>query len=294
MLDWLNYHHLLYFTAVVDEGGLVPAAKRLRVTHPTVSAQIKKLEEHLELSLFERRGRRLELTEDGKMVYGYAGQIFGLGSALLEAVEGRRTGRAVLCRVGIDGVLSKLVVCRALAPLLDEFGDALRLRCIENERATLLRALEARNLDLVLSDGPAVTTFSRGIQSLPLADAPLGLFASPSVAARLEGEFPMCLDSAPFLLPMPTTRIRRDLERWLGSHRIRPRVVAEMEDSGLIKIFGQEGRGVFAMQMSVADEVRAQYDVVLLGVAEGIQSGLFAMVREEAHPAVDVIRRAAR
>ncbi|MFK8003038.1 MAG: LysR family transcriptional regulator, partial [Polyangiales bacterium] len=133
MTDWLNYHHLLYFTNVVEEGGLAAAAKRLGVTHPTVSEQIKKLEEHLGLTLFHRRGRRLHLSDDGKMVYSFAGQIFGIGSALLDAVEGRRSGHTVLCRIGVDSVLPKLVVSRALAPIVDSLGDALRLRCVEAE-----------------------------------------------------------------------------------------------------------------------------------------------------------------
>ena len=78
-MAWLNYHHLQYFTAIVEEGGLAAAAKRLGVSHPTVSEQLRKLEEQLGLRLFERRGRRLELTENGRVVYGFAEQIFGMG-----------------------------------------------------------------------------------------------------------------------------------------------------------------------------------------------------------------------
>lgn len=290
MTDWLNYHHLHYFTNVVEEGGLAAAAKRLGVTHPTVSEQIKKLEEHLGLTLFHRRGRRLHLSDDGKMVYSFAGQIFGIGSALLDAVEGRRSGHTVLCRIGVDSVLPKLVVSRALAPIVDSLGDALRLRCVEAERAPLLDSLRARNLDLVLSDGPAPATSAENLLSRETAKSALGLFAAPKLAAGLCDDFPRSLDGAPFLLPMPATRIRRDMERWLGEHRLRPRIVAEMEDSGLIKIFGQEGRGVFAMPMSVAAEVQSQYRVELIGTAEGVQSRVFAMFRPEAHPAVDLLR----
>ena len=131
-LNWLNYRHLECFVAVVEEGGLVPAANRLNVSHPTVSEQIKKLEEHFELSLFERQGRRLQLTDAGKMVYGYAEQVFGVGAALLEAVDGQRLGRTVSVRVGVDSVLAKLAVRQLLSPLFDIFGEALRFRCIED------------------------------------------------------------------------------------------------------------------------------------------------------------------
>ena len=289
-MDWLNYHHLLYFVTVVNEGGVVPAAKRLGVTHPTISEQLKKLESDLGLRLFSLRGRRLELTEDGKMVYGYAVQIFGVGSALLEAVEGRRCGRTVVCLVGVDSVLPKLVVSRALGPMVDALGDALRLRVVEDERAPLVASLVARGLDLVLSDGPAPPSAAvEGIDSHALVRSSLGLFAAPALARRLR-RFPEDLDGAPFILPMPATRIRRDLEQWLGERRLHPRVVAEMEDSGLVKIFGQEGRGVFAMPTSVAAEVVDQYHVELLGIAEGVGSSVFAIARNEGHAAVDLVR----
>jgi LysR family transcriptional activator of nhaA len=118
----LNYNHLLYFLAVVEEGGLVPAAERLGVSHPTVSGQLRKLQAFLAVDLFERRGRRLRLTETGEMVHAYARELFGLGAELIDALDARKSGRDVLGRVGIDSVLAKLLVRRALSPVLDELG----------------------------------------------------------------------------------------------------------------------------------------------------------------------------
>lgn len=291
MEPWLNYHHLLYFSVIVEEGGVQLAAKRLGVTHPTVSEQLKSLEASLGLNLFSRQGRRLQLTEDGRMVYGHARQIFGMGATLREAVEAARSGQAIVCRVGVDSVLAKLVVRRALAPIMDGLGDDGRLRCMEDERAPLLASLQARNLDLVLTDAPAGVTGFEGIVSTQAAKSTLGIFAAPALAERYRPDFPRSLDRAPFLLPMTATRIRRGLERWLGEHRLRPRVVGELEDSGLIKILGQEGRGVFAMPMSVREEVCTQYEVEFLGEAEGVETGVFAIYRDEEHPAVDLLIR---
>ncbi len=285
----LNYHHLLYFATVVEERGLVPAARRLRVSHPTVSEQVHKLEDRLGLRLFERRGRRLELTEHGRMVYGYAEQIFGMGAALLDAVEGRRLGRAVTCRVGVDSVLPKLEVRRVLSPVMDELGDALSLRVTEDERDRLVDQLKARQLDVVLSDASAPSTSDRDTESSLLRSSELTLFAAPSLASRLPGIFPESLDGAPFLLPMRGTRKRRELERWMSEHRIRPRVVAEMEDSALVKAFGQDGRGVFAMPTEVEADVVAQYGVLALGVAVGVQARVFAITSTSDNVAVKVL-----
>ncbi|MFN7142892.1 MAG: LysR family transcriptional regulator [Myxococcota bacterium] len=76
---WLNYHHLLYFHATAREGSMTAAAKKLRLAQPTLSGQIKQLEDALGEPLFERRGRRLELTATGRTVYHYADETFGLG-----------------------------------------------------------------------------------------------------------------------------------------------------------------------------------------------------------------------
>ena len=276
---YLNYHHLRCFAAVVEEEGIVPASKRLGVSHPTVSEQIHKLEDQLQLTLFERRGRRLRLTDDGRMIYGYAAQIFGVGSALLDAAEGRRTGRTVVGRIGVDSVLAKLIVRQTLSPIMDALGTALQLRCIENERENLFDQLRARQLDIVLTDSPAHQSTGDGLQSHMATQSPVAFFAHRSL--RLKGRFPELLDGAPFLLPMPTTRLRREIETWMSDQGIHPHIAAEIEDSGLIKAFGQEGRGVFVMPSSVRNEVVRQYDVQVIGVAKDVEVRVYAITRRE-------------
>ncbi len=290
ILSQLNFHHLACFVAVVEEGGIVPAATRLHVSHPTVSEQVKKLEHHLDLRLFERRGRKLQLTENGKMVYSFASQIFGTGSSLLSAVEGRRAGTNIVLRVGIDSVLAKLTVRQILSPLLDDVGIGLRLRCTEDERDRLLAQLSARQIDVLLSDAPAQ---GPDCISEMVTRSNLSFFASPKLKKSLKGKFPHCLNDAPFILPMPGTRLRRELERWMGENGVRPLVVAEIDDSALVKAFGQDGRGVFAMSDSIRDEVCHQYDVKEIGRTTAIELRIFALTHTAGreHQAVDRLFR---
>lgn len=283
----LNYHHLLYFLMVVEEGGLVPAAERLGISHPTISEQVKKLEAQLGVKLFERRGRKLHLTVDGAVVHRHARELFGVGAALVEAVEARSSGRDVLGRVGVDSVLAKLLVRRMLAPMIDGVGEALHLRCVEDDREELVSQLVTRRLDVVLSDAPSQLE-SGAIHTRRLAHSELLFYAAPDLAERLEGPFPESLHGAPLLVPLAMTRLRRELERWLRERRLRPRIVAEVADSGLVKALGQEGRGVFAMPAAVQDEVERQYDVVAIGAADGVEARVFALTTEagESNPAV--------
>ncbi|MEM6675649.1 MAG: LysR family transcriptional regulator [Planctomycetota bacterium] len=283
----LNYHHLLYFLIVVEEGGLVQAAERLGISHPTISEQLKKLEAQLGVSLFEKRGRRLHLTDDGTVVHEHARELFGTAAALVEAVDARRSGRTVLGRVGIDSVLAKLLVRQLLAPMLDSTGDALHLRCVEGEREALIAQLLARRLDVVLSDAPSQLQ-STAIRTRLLAASGTAFFAAPELAEQLEGDFPNCLHGARFLVPLAMTRLRSEVERWLSRRGLEPWIVGEVEDSGLLKAFGQDGRGVFAMPAAVRDAVERQYEVECIGTTEEIEARVFALTTEagESNPAV--------
>jgi LysR family transcriptional activator of nhaA len=118
----------------------------------------------------------------------------------------------------------------------------------------------------------------------------IAFFAAPALAdaLHLASDFPRALDGAPFLVPFAMTRQRRELERWLGEQRVQPRIVAEIADSGLLKAFGQDGRGVFAMPTAVRAEVERQYGVVCIGTAPTVEARVFALTTaaSEANPAV--------
>ena len=120
--DWLNYHHLLYFWTVAREGSVARAAARLSLAQPTVSAQVRALEDALGEPLFTRTGRRLVLTDVGRVVLRYADEIFATGRELLDAVRGRPTGRPIRFAVGVADALPKMIAYRLLEPAwhLDE------------------------------------------------------------------------------------------------------------------------------------------------------------------------------
>lgn len=276
---YLNYHHLRCFAAVVEEGGVKAAAARLSVSHPTVSEQLRALEAQLELTLFSRRGRRLQLTDDGRAIYEYAARIFAVGAELVEAAQGRRSGQTVFARIGVDSVLAKLRVRRLVSPLMETFGAALQLRCVEREREALFAALLGRHLDVVLTDAAAHVWAGTALRSYRLLTTTTTFFVHPDAAPA--GDFPRCLDGAPFLWPLAGTRLRRELERWMAARKVQPRVTAEIEDSALVKAFGQDARGVFAMPSDLRREVCEQYGVVALGTADEIELRTFAITRNE-------------
>ena len=294
-MEWLNYHHLLYFWTVARHGSVSAASHELRLAKPTVSGQLRMLEDALGEKLFHRIGRRMVLTDMGRTVFRYADEIFTLGRELIDVVKGRPTGRPVRLVVGVADAVSKLIAYRLLQPAL-QLPEPVRIVCREDRPERLLAELSVHGLDLVLSDapvGPAVNV--RAFNHL-LGECGVGFFAAPKLAQRLSGRFPESLHGVPMLLPTETTALRRALDQWFEAQGIRPQVVSEFEDSALLKVFGQQGLGVFPAPSAIEAEVRRQYGVRLVGTTTAVRERFYAISVERRlkNPAVVAICDAAR
>ncbi len=292
---WLNYHHLFYFWNVARHGGLGPASELLRLAPPTLSMQIHALEESLGAKLFERKGRRLALTEFGRMVYGHADVIFSMGRELMAAVQGRPAGRPVRFVVGVNEFLPKIAVHHFLAPAM-AFDQPPFLVCREDTPERLLAALGTHELDLVLSDAAPPPGIRVKVFHRVLNESPVGFFAAPRLAARLRKRFPQSLDGEPFLLPSEGAALRRPLESWLDARSLRPKLAGEFQDSSVMKAFGQAGLGVFPAPMSIAAMIQRNYGVALAGQVAELRERVVAISAERrfTHPAAAAIVRAAR
>jgi LysR family transcriptional activator of nhaA len=292
-MDWLNYHHLLYFWTVVREGGVSRAAEKLRLSQPTVSAQVKRLEETLGHRLFERRGRALVPTDVGRVVYRYAEDIFGLGGELLETLRGRPAGQGLQLTVGVANAVPKLIVSRLLHPVLRGRGEV-KLVCVEGNPEELLTRLATHALDVVISDTPAPPHVRVRVFNHPLGESGTSFFAPAGVARG--GRFPRSLHGAKMLLPSRTTAYRRSLDEWFASTALRPRVVAEFDDSALMLSFAEAARAVFPAPSAIEREVCRHYNARVIGRTDAVRERYVAVSveRKLKHPAVLAITSAAR
>jgi LysR family transcriptional activator of nhaA len=294
-MQWLNYHHLLYFWAVAREGSIAAACRRLHLTQPTISSQIKQLERSFKVKLLERQGRSIGLTETGRIVYRYADEIFSLGRELEDAVAGRTSG-GLRFVVGVADTLPKLIVHRLLAPALTLADEDVRVTCIDGDPDQLLARLALHELDLIISDYPANPRLGMRAFNHPLGDCGVTFFASAELARRYRRGFPASLDGAPMLLPASNAALRASVEQWFEELGMRPRVRGEFTDSGLLKTFGAQGEGVFLAPSAVEEEVRRMYGVSVVGRDKRLRERFFAISVEKrlAHPAVLAITQAAR
>jgi LysR family transcriptional regulator, transcriptional activator of nhaA len=199
----VNYKHLHYFWVTARAGGIVKAGEQLHTTPQTLSAQIKLLEDRLDRKLFRKVGRKLELTDDGRVAMRYADDIFSLGGELEAALRERRGvgGKQVLeFRVGIEDAVAKSVAYRLLEPALS-LAEPVRLICTEGQFPDLMAQLALHRMDLVISDEPLTNRLSVKAFNHKLGSSHMTFFAAPALAARLQGPFPQCLNDAPMLVP---------------------------------------------------------------------------------------------
>jgi len=292
----LNYTHLLYFWTVAREGSIAKASEVLHLTPQTISGQLKLLEQAVEAPLFDRVGRGLVLTETGQVVNQYADEIFQLGSELTQRIKSKQALVPTIVNIGIVNSIPKLIALRVVQPALD-LEDPVRVVCKEGRLDVLLGELAIHNLDLVVSDRPIAPGSNVKAYNHMLGESGVSLFAHKSIARRYASSFPASLDQAPFLLPTTSNPLRHHLEDWFDTHHVVPNVIAEIEDSALLKAFGEAGLGIFPAPSAIAEEVCSMYHSKLLGaVSDAVREPYYAISPERKlkHPAVIAITESAR
>ena len=293
--DWLNYHHLLYFWTVAKEGSIARACDKLHLAQPTISGQLRKLEQALGTKLYERVGRELVLTEVGQVVYRYADEIFQIGQELVDTIRDRPTGRPARLSVGIPEVLPKLIAFRLLQPAL-KVDDRVRIICREGNLDHLLTQLATHELDVVLSDSPANAMVRIRAFNHALGACGIGLFGTKELCEKYSGELPNGLRHAPFLLPAEHTSLRRSIDQWLDSNDLQPEIIGEMDDTALLKVFAEAGLGFVPAPLAIQLEIEKQFGLQLKLVIPDAVERFYAITVEKRlrHPAVVAISDAAK
>ena len=291
----LNFKHLRYFWMVAKTGSIARASEQLSLTPQSISGQLSEFEEKLGVELFRRSGRNRELTDAGRRILSYAEDIFAIGDELLDKLHDDRGRNSAPFRVGIADSVSKAIAYRLVEPALT-LKEPVRLVCREGRLASLLAELAIHRLDMIIADRPMPSNLNvRGFSHL-LGESGLTVFGSTRLTEELNENFPAILDNAPFLLPGEDVAIRPKLIQWLETNNLRPHIVAEFDDSALMKAFGQAGAGFFVAPTAINDQVCEQYKVRGIGRIDSVHEQLYAITTERrlTHPAIVEISKTAR
>lgn len=291
----LNYQHLLYFHTVVRTGSIARASAELALSPPTISAQLRALEERLGEQLLTRRGRRLQPTDVGRMVYDYADEIFRTGRELMETLERHPSERPIRLVAGIDDVLPKEIGYAILEPALG-IGRPVRLLCREGSLEGLVAQLAVHEVDVVISDAPITPSLAVHAFNHPLGSCNVAWMSEPTLGKKLRRGFPASLDGAPVLLPTNDTAMRRSLDTWLEKQNTHPVMAGEFEDYALLREFARAGHGFAPVPAVLEERFQREFGLVSIGVARGVKAEFYAISVERRikHPAVAAITDVAR
>ncbi len=277
----LNYHHLRHFWAVAREGGLTRAAQRLNIAPSALSTQLRLLEEALGQALFERRNKRLELTEAGRIALDHAETIFRTGDELLDTLKGRGPSARRVLRIGAITTLSRNFQLELLRPLIGR-GDV-ELVVHSGHLRDLLAQLDALTLDAVLSNAPVARDAEKDWTSRLLDEQPVSLVGRKPRGGR-EFRFPDDLRGTPILLPALGSSIRAGFDLIMDQAGIRPIILAEVDDMAMLRLLARESPGVTLVPpIVVRDELRSGLLVERCRVP-GLVEGFYAITRSRRFP----------
>ena len=276
----LNYNHLRYFWAVAHDGNLTRAAERLNVSQSALSVQIRKLEDRLGHSLFERRGRQLVLTEAGRIVLDHADAIFATGEDLIGTL--RRTGVArQAIRIGALATLSRNFQIDFLRPVLGRGDVEVVLR--SGSYGELLGGLGGHALDVVLTNQPPPADALSPFVTHRISEQPVSLVGRADKVAE-GGALSGWLAEQPLIVPTLGSSVRTGFDALLDRLGLRPQIAAEVDDMAMMRLLAREGVGLAVLPTIVVKDELADGTLVELDRLPGITEQFLAVTVKRRFP----------
>lgn len=243
-MKWLNYHHLIYFREIANSGSISKASDKLLIGQPALSAQLKQLEEELQIELFERKNRKLVLTDAGKVVLKYANEIGQLGQELLQVIQEKAYSSKILLRIGALDSIPKQIVWE-ITQKARSIGDC-SISIVEGSQEELTNELLLRNIDCFISNYTGDISRDKNINSRSFVKAPVSIYGSKEFL-HCKKNFPKSLNGVPMILPTYHSKLRHDLDYFFETKKIKIINELEAQDTSLMKIFASQGAGLTAL-----------------------------------------------
>lgn len=256
------------------EGSISKAAVKLKIGQPTLSAQLKQFEDTIGIQLFERKHKKLILTESGMLALDYANEIFKMGNELLEVLHDRFVPSRPHVQFGaLDSVPKHVVLSLAQAALK---AGRCTVSLLEGNGDELIREMLLHKIDLVIANyipniKDEVNIYSRSISKLPVY-----IYGSKKFR-HLKKDFPNSLQDAPFILPTGHSKLRRDIENFFQTHRIAFDIVAETQDTALQSLMGIEGLGLVPLTQKAAQSQLDENRLFEIGKISGVYEEIFLL-----------------
>lgn len=226
----LNFKHLYYFYIVAKEGSIKEAASKLHVSQPTISDQIKLLEQYFNCKLFRRKNRGLLLTPEGELTQQYAEKMFSSAKDLTARLRQNVEIPKKQLDVGISHSISQYMVYDRLMPLFNQKEISINIQ--ESKRQVLLAELEAGMLDLVITD--TRENVSPNINAHRMGTNKTFILCHKDITPQ-PFKYPEDLSKIPYFSYTTDSNLKYELDLYFAKHNITPVVVGEGDDIELIE-----------------------------------------------------------
>jgi len=290
MNPWINYHHLNYFRVIAKSGSISKASEALRIGQPALSAQLKQFEENIGAQLFERKHKKLTLTEAGIIALEYAEEIFKLGDELIEVLHDKIIPQKPHLQIGALDSVSKDIIFKISKYAIDHFNCTISL--LEGSMPELLRELNGHKIDLIVSNYIPHSETEQKLYSKHISKIPVHLYGGKKFS-KLQHDFPHSLNDQPLILPTGHSQLKSDLLNYFKSQNININKVAETQDTALQMIFGIEGYGLLPLSESTAEPYIKNKSLYKIGKLDHIVENIYLLSKSrkiENHISGNIIR----
>lgn len=278
-----NFHHLYYFYTIAKAGSVSKAAKELHLSQPALSYQLKQLEDFLGVKLFERRGRKLLLTEDGRSAMSYAGQIFDTGKEFVDRLQDRSQKGRIRIQMGVLNSIPK-AISSALLRFVLAYEPSTYVRLQEDTLERMIANLNDHLLDIILADMPFQSSSEDEIENYCIAKIPIVFCAHPNLGKQYK-KIPRDLHDAPMIFPTSDSRTLHNIQEYLATHRITPRIVAEVQDIELTHRMVIEGLGIAPLNQLLAAHAPKSKLMILNQTAKtNIHESIYLIIKKRKYP----------
>jgi LysR family transcriptional regulator, transcriptional activator of nhaA len=265
-MNRLNYNQLYYFYVVASEGSVKAASKKLHLTQPTISGQLRTLEDDLGFELFERKHRKLVLNEKGHQVLKRAEKIFLMGEELVNALHRGPIRLRNDLRVGVAQTMSSTFLYDFT---IDIWKDPhIKVKVIHGDYRYLIQKMNEDEVDLILSDSPIQPSAKR-FKNINTGSQKLVVVGHKKYLP-LKKSFPESLNKQPFLSFGLHGQVHSEIEYFFKINNIQPDYVGGSDDLNLNQSVCAKGVCLTVLPENLAKIACRQTSLVSIGELSGL------------------------
>ncbi|MAZ47540.1 MAG: hypothetical protein CME65_03190 [Halobacteriovoraceae bacterium] len=275
-MDRLNFSHFYYFYIVAKEGSIKTAAEKLFVSQPTISDQIKLLEDYFQCSLFERKHRQLELTKEGFLALEYADKVFQMSRELTSRLRNDVKLPKTSFDVGMSPYMGQFFLYSQILPLFHQRDYTINLR--HDNRHLLLAELEQGNLDMIFTDEKE--TLPSGFKAYKIGQNRTYAVAHKKYK-KVKSNFPEKLSEVPYFAYNDNEpKLKYEIDLFFRQNNISPRIIGEGDDIDLFQVVTENGLGFTVVSEAAKTRFCLNKDVIVLGEIEELQTTMWGVLKQ--------------